>query len=51
MDFRKHAYVLAIVGCLHEHGSWTGKTHVQKALSRLKDQREVEVQLIRIHLM
>jgi len=43
MDFRKHAYVLAIVDCLHENGSWTGKTHVQKSLSLLRDRGEVEV--------
>jgi uncharacterized protein YwgA len=43
MDFRKHAFVLAIVDCLHEHRSWTGKTHVQKALSLLRDRQEVEV--------
>jgi uncharacterized protein YwgA len=43
MDFRKHAFVLAIVDCLHENGSWTGKTHVQKSLSLLRDRREIEV--------
>jgi hypothetical protein len=43
MDFRRHAYVLAIADCLHAHGSWTGKTHVQKALSLLRDRQEVDV--------
>lgn len=37
MDFRKHALILAVIDALHRHGSWTGKTHVQKALSLLRD--------------
>ena len=33
MDFHKHALILAVVERLSGHGSWTGRTHVQKALS------------------
>jgi hypothetical protein len=43
MDFRKHAFILAVVDSLHRHGSWTGKTHVQKSLSLLRDKGDVEV--------
>ena len=32
MDFQKHAIILAVIEHLKKHGSWTGKTHVQKAL-------------------
>lgn len=43
MDFRKHAIILAVIEALHRHGSWTGKTHVQKALSLLRDARTADV--------
>jgi len=46
MDFRKHAFILSVVKCLHEHGSWTGKTHVQKSLSLLRDRGDVEVPFV-----
>jgi hypothetical protein len=32
MQFDKHALILGVVEGLNQHGSWTGKTHVQKAL-------------------
>jgi hypothetical protein len=32
MQFDKHALILAVVEGLNLRGSWTGKTHVQKAL-------------------
>ncbi len=32
MQFDKHALILAVVEGLKQQGSWTGKTHVQKAL-------------------
>jgi hypothetical protein len=32
MQFGKHALILAVVEGLRQQGSWTGKTHVQKAL-------------------
>jgi hypothetical protein len=32
MEYRKHALILAVVEKLRKYGSWTGKTHVQKAL-------------------
>jgi hypothetical protein len=32
MEFSKHALILDIVEGLKREGSWTGKTHVQKAL-------------------
>ena len=37
MHFKKHAFILGIIEGLHRRGSWTGKTHVQKALSLLQD--------------
>lgn len=37
MEFKKHAFILAVIGSLQKHGSWTGKTHIQKALSLLRD--------------
>ena len=43
MDFKKHAIILAVIDALHRHGSWTGKTHVQKALSLLRDAGSTEV--------
>lgn len=33
MDYDKHFYILTAVECLRKAGSWTGKTHVQKALA------------------
>ena len=36
MNFYKHAIILATIDALHKHGSWTGKTHLQKALSLLE---------------
>jgi len=43
MEFKKHAMILAVIDGLKEHGSWTGKTHVQKTLSLLHDKGEIEV--------
>ena len=43
MNFNKHAIILAVVDSLRRHGSWTGKTHVQKALSLLRDKGRIEV--------
>jgi uncharacterized protein YwgA len=43
MQFKKHAFILAVIDGLHRHGSWTGKTHVQKALSLLRDSGRVPV--------
>ena len=37
MDFHKHAFILAVVERLCAHGSWTGRTHVQKALSLVSE--------------
>lgn len=37
MDFHKHALILAVVERLSSHGSWTGRTHVQKALSLVSE--------------
>lgn len=36
MNFHKHSIILATIEALHQHGSWTGKTHLQKALSLLE---------------
>src|SRR5947207_587313 len=43
MQFKKHAILLAVIECLRRRGSWTGKTHVQKALSLLRDSRRMPV--------
>jgi hypothetical protein len=43
MEFKKHAFILEVIEGLHRQGSWTGKTHVQKALSLLRDKGEVNV--------
>ena len=43
MEFEKHALILAVIEKLRQHGSWTGKTHVQKALSLLADTSDVDV--------
>jgi uncharacterized protein YwgA len=43
LHFRKHAFILAVVDGLHRHGSWTGKTHVQKTLSLLRDAGVIDV--------
>src|SRR6476659_7928327 len=43
MHFKKHAFILAVIDALRRHGSWTGKTHVQKALSLLRDSGLVPV--------
>jgi hypothetical protein len=43
MNYRKHALVLAVIRGLHVHGSWTGKTHVQKALFLMKAAARIEV--------
>jgi uncharacterized protein YwgA len=43
LHFKRHAFILAVIECLRQQGSWTGKTHVQKALSLLRDLGEVPV--------
>jgi len=43
MQFYKHAYILRVIQKLHQYGSWTGKTHVHKALSLLRDLGKVPV--------
>lgn len=43
MQFKKHSFILAVIDALHRHGSWTGKTHVQKALSLLRDSGKAPV--------
>jgi uncharacterized protein YwgA len=43
MQFQKHAFILAVIEALHRHGSWTGKTHVQKAISLLRDSGKAAV--------
>lgn len=32
MEFKKHLMILEVIERLNKYGSWTGKTHVQKAL-------------------
>lgn len=43
MEYRKHALILAVVEGLRENGSWTGRTHVQKALFLLGASGKVDV--------
>lgn len=43
MEFSKHALILAVVEGLRQQGSWTGKTHVQKALFLLDASGVLEV--------
>jgi hypothetical protein len=43
MEFSKHALILAVVEGLKRQGSWTGKTHVQKALFLLDASGVLEV--------
>ena len=43
MHIHKHAIILATIEKLSQHGSWTGKTHVQKALSLLRDTKSIDV--------
>jgi hypothetical protein len=43
MQFSKHALILAVVEGLQQQGSWTGKTHVQKALFLLGASGVLEV--------
>jgi len=43
MQFGKHALILAVVEGLRQRGSWTGKTHVQKALFLLQASGALEV--------
>lgn len=43
MEFRSQAIILSIVERLLSHGSWTGKTHVQKALSLLSESGRLNV--------
>lgn len=43
MNFKKHAFILAVIESLRRQGSWTGKTHVQKALSLLRDSGKAQV--------
>ena len=43
MNFKKQVYILAVVESLQANGSWTGKTHVNKALSLLRDYAKVDV--------
>lgn len=43
MNYRRHAIIMAVIDALQERGSWTGKTHVQKALTLLRDSGKVQV--------
>jgi hypothetical protein len=43
MNYRKPSLVLAVIRGLRAHGSWTGKTHVQKTLFLLKATSVMEV--------
>jgi uncharacterized protein YwgA len=37
MDFKGHALILEVIQELKNHGSWTGKTHIQKAMFLLQE--------------
>lgn len=43
MDVRKHAIILSTIEELNRRGSWTGKTHVQKALSLVNSRDKIEL--------
>jgi len=43
MDYRKPSLVLAVIRSLKLHGSWTGKTHVQKSLFLIKTATQIDV--------
>jgi hypothetical protein len=43
MNYRKPALVLAVIRGLLAHGSWTGKTHVQKSVFLLKTTSQIDV--------
>ncbi|MGO8670800.1 MAG: hypothetical protein ACLQVD_05475 [Capsulimonadaceae bacterium] len=43
MNFDKHAYILETVEALKKHGSWCGKTHVQKTLFLLQQLQDESV--------
>jgi hypothetical protein len=43
MNYRKPALVLAVIRKLRAHGSWTGKTHVQKSLFLLRSTSQIDV--------
>ena len=43
MDYKKASLVLAVIRSLKQHGSWTGKTHVQKSLFLIKTATQIDV--------
>jgi uncharacterized protein YwgA len=43
MDYKKASLVLAVIRSLKQHGSWTGKTHVQKSLFLIKAATQIDV--------
>ena len=42
MDFKKHALILAMIEELKANSSWTGKTHVQKAMFLVREATSVD---------
>jgi uncharacterized protein YwgA len=43
ISFKRHALLLRTVECLQESGSWTGRTHLQKALFLVKAAGRIRV--------
>lgn len=43
MELAKHRLLLAVIEGLNKHGSWTGKTHVQKTAFLLDASRTLEM--------
>jgi hypothetical protein len=43
MEFKRHALILSVIKKLRARGSWTGKTHLQKALALLADTTDITV--------
>ena len=43
MNLQKHRLILAVVEALKEAGSWTGKTHIQKAMALLLARARIEM--------
>ncbi|MCA9049586.1 MAG: hypothetical protein KDA89_12705 [Planctomycetaceae bacterium] len=48
MNLHRHALIIAVVERLQNAGSWTGKTHVQKALSLLADTTNFDLPFSRV---
>ena len=46
MDYRKHAFIMAMISSLRANGSPTGKTHIQKATFLLNETTPVDAPFV-----